>query len=128
MAKGIPSEPSSAHAALHDLTAAVSFAQCLRVRSATFMDPSSMHRKPKIVGCMMLVVFKYAKTMLKQNCSSLNAAVLSLASTHYCKTMLYRKSRAGRLQITYNLRNGKRVACNHGVTDARGRLVSTKEA
>ena len=27
-----------------------------------------------------------------------------------------------------NLRNGKRAACNHGVMDARGRLLSTKEA
>ena len=26
------------------------------------------------------------------------------------------------------LRNGKRAACNHGVMDARGRLLSTKEA
>ena len=25
------------------------------------------------------------------------------------------------------LRNGKRAACNHGVMDARGRLLSTKE-
>ena len=28
----------------------------------------------------------------------------------------------------YQLRNGKRAACNHGVMDARGRLLSTKEA
>ena len=28
----------------------------------------------------------------------------------------------------HNLRNGKRAACNHGVMDARGRLLSTKEA
>ena len=27
-----------------------------------------------------------------------------------------------------NLRNGKRAACNHGVMDARRRLLSTKEA
>ena len=27
-----------------------------------------------------------------------------------------------------NLRNGKRAAYNHGVMDARGRLLSTKEA
>ena len=27
-----------------------------------------------------------------------------------------------------HLRNGKRAACNHGVMDARGRLLSTKEA
>ena len=27
-----------------------------------------------------------------------------------------------------NLRNGKRAACNHGIMDARGRLLSTKEA
>ena len=26
------------------------------------------------------------------------------------------------------LRNGKREVCNHGVMDARGRLLSTKEA
>ena len=26
------------------------------------------------------------------------------------------------------LRNGKSAACNHGVMDARGRLLSTKEA
>ena len=26
-----------------------------------------------------------------------------------------------------NLRNGKRAACNHGVMDSRGRLLSTKE-
>ena len=26
------------------------------------------------------------------------------------------------------LRNGKRAVCNHGVMDARGRLLSTKEA
>ena len=26
------------------------------------------------------------------------------------------------------LRNGQRAACNHGVMDARGRLLSTKEA
>ena len=26
------------------------------------------------------------------------------------------------------LRNGKRASCNHGVMDARGRLLSTKEA
>ena len=27
-----------------------------------------------------------------------------------------------------DLRNGKRAACNHGFMDARGRLLSTKEA
>ena len=27
-----------------------------------------------------------------------------------------------------NFRNGKRAACNHGVMDARGRLLCTKEA
>ena len=30
--------------------------------------------------------------------------------------------------ISLYLRNGKRAACNHGVMDARGRLLSTKEA
>ena len=30
--------------------------------------------------------------------------------------------------IVEELRNGKRAACNHGVMDARGRLLSTKEA
>ena len=38
----------------------------------------------------------------------------------------------GRYQIDHvpreNLRNGKRAACNHGVMDARGRLLSIKEA
>ena len=28
----------------------------------------------------------------------------------------------------WELRNGKRATCNHGVVDARGRLLSTKEA
>ena len=28
----------------------------------------------------------------------------------------------------HQLRNGKRAACDHGVMDARGRLLSTKEA
>ena len=31
-------------------------------------------------------------------------------------------------EICVKLRNGKRAACNHGVMDARGRLLSTKEA
>ena len=30
--------------------------------------------------------------------------------------------------VVYQLRNGKRAACNHGVMDARGRLLSKKEA
>ena len=30
--------------------------------------------------------------------------------------------------VAGQLRNGKRAACNHGVMDARGRLLSTKEA
>ena len=32
------------------------------------------------------------------------------------------------LSTVKQLRNGKRAACNHGVMDARGRLLSTKEA
>ena len=30
--------------------------------------------------------------------------------------------------LMLQLRNGKRAACNHGVMDARGRFLSTKEA
>ena len=30
--------------------------------------------------------------------------------------------------LDLKLRNGKRATCNHGVMDARGRLLSTKEA
>ena len=32
------------------------------------------------------------------------------------------------LKLLGKLRNGKRAACNHGVMDTRGRLLSTKEA
>ena len=32
------------------------------------------------------------------------------------------------ISCCFKLRNGKRAACNHGVMDARGRLLRTKEA
>ena len=32
------------------------------------------------------------------------------------------------ITFVVHLRNGKRTACNHGVMDTRGRLLSTKEA
>ena len=32
------------------------------------------------------------------------------------------------ISFSYQLRDGKRAACNHGVMDARGRLLITKEA
>ena len=34
----------------------------------------------------------------------------------------------GHRMVSGKLRNDKRAACNHGVMDARGRLLSTKEA
>ena len=41
---------------------------------------------------------------------------------------LYVKRQLKNCLKEHYLRNGKRAACNHGVIDARGRLLSTKEA
>ena len=57
-------------------------------------------------------------------------------SSNYCNWQLKSLLHLGQNVIKFfttllhlgQLRNGKRAACNHGVMDARGRLLSKKEA
>ena len=79
-----PYEPSSNRGALHDFTV---FGCTELTHPFCSVHESIEQRKPKIVRCEMVAVFKYSKTALKQckhRCSI--ALAWSLACTYYHET------------------------------------------